>query len=105
VDLLVRRGDAWYIYDWKTDEAIRTEGFKGQTCTGVLTGMPNCNYTKFAMQLGIYKLVLEQIYDIPIAGLVIVHVTPEKCIEYNLPYYVEEIGMIVQNHVAGNRKV
>lgn len=112
VDALVRKNGKWYIYDWKTDSKIRTEGFKrykldgskelkkeppidNGKAKGVLFEFENCNLNKFAFQLGIYKLILETFYDIPIHGMVVVHFSDSKATEYVLPFHKEYIGLLI----------
>lgn len=99
IDALVKIKGKWYIYDWKTDSAIRMKGFKKKgddgLCSGVLTGFENCNHTKFSFQLGIYRLILETFYDIPISGMVVVHFEPSRASEYVLPYHLEYIGLVL----------
>lgn len=97
IDCLIKIKGKWYIYDWKTDSGIYKTGF--EKCTGVLASFDNCNYNKFSFQLGIYKLILEHVYDIDIAGIKVVHFNDNKTEEYNLPYHTEYIGLVIKNFI------
>ena len=102
IDCLVKINGRYWIYDWKTDRSIAKKAFtKGDFCSGVLHGFDNCNFNKFTFQLGIYRFILENVYDIPIAGCVVVHF-PEHGVakEYTLPYHPDYVEMIIHNFVT-----
>ena len=105
VDLLVKIDGRWYIYDWKTDEKIRQEGYKGEECGGLLTGFPACNFTKYRLQLSIYRLILETVYGIPIAGVKVVHLHSRGSKEYNIDYLVDYAMMLVANHAGQSKEL
>jgi hypothetical protein len=101
IDALIKIKGKWYIYDWKTDARIDTQGFKGEMCTGELCMFPKCNFTKYQFQLSIYNLLLSTSrYDIDIAGLKVVHISEEGiCKEYTVPYLPDWAGVVVRNFV------
>jgi ATP-dependent exoDNAse (exonuclease V) beta subunit len=99
VDLLIRRDGKYYIMDWKTDKAIRKKGWNDAKCAGVLAEFDNCNFNKFAFQLGIYKVILEHVYDIQIHGLMVVHFSEHRTTEYPLPFHKEYIGLVIKKFI------
>jgi len=107
IDCLVKIDNKWYIWDWKTDRSIAKTAFNaGDKCTGVLSAFDNCNYNKFCFQLGLYRFILDQFYDIDIHGIKVVHF-PEHGVtkEYDLPYHIEYIGLLVKNNIKNKAPV
>lgn len=106
IDCLVQKNGKWYILDWKTDKAIRKKAYKKEDkCNGVLASFDNCNYNKFCFQLGVYRFILDMFYDIDIHGITVVHIPENGPVkEYDLPYHIEYIGMLVKKHLEGNNE-
>lgn len=108
VDALVKIDGKWWLYDWKTDKRVDMENsdrkFKKNMeehefyCPGILYGFDNCNYNKYTFQLGIYRMILETVYDIDIAGAVVVHFDEAKmkAVEYPLQYHADYVAMILK---------
>jgi hypothetical protein len=59
IDLHVRlpNGEVWLL-DWKTNATIDRVGFSGRTGLGPLEHLPDCNFSKYALQLCIYQQIL-----------------------------------------------
>lgn len=59
IDLPVKlpNGDVW-ILDWKTNKAIDRSGFNGKMARGPISNFPDCNFTKYALQLNVYQQIL-----------------------------------------------
>ena len=95
IDLLAKKGSKWYIIDWKTDKTIRRKSYNGEKCEGLLFEWDKCNFNKYIFQLGIYRYILEQKYGILISGIRIVHFQDMKSVEYQLPYPIDYIDLIL----------
>lgn len=46
------------ILDWKTNGSIDREGFRGKMALDPISHLPDCNFTKYALQLNIYQQIL-----------------------------------------------
>ena len=62
------------IEDWKTNKAIKTTPYtKGETGFGICSDLPDCNYSKYALQLSVYAILLEEQTGKEVKSLRIVH--------------------------------
>jgi hypothetical protein len=80
VDILLRhkRSGTLFVADWKTNEKLRTEGYKGALGTGAAAALPDCEMSKYSLQLSIYEQVLRHegyiAADAPVQRLLL-HIT------------------------------
>lgn len=59
-DLVVLSGRWFYLYDFKTNREIKKEAHDGkETLLGMCNHLPNCNYSKYTLQLAIYMHLIE----------------------------------------------
>jgi ATP-dependent exoDNAse (exonuclease V) beta subunit len=59
IDLALRDKDGTiWICDWKTNERIRREGFKGQAMLPPVAHLPDCELSRYSLQLATYQLIL-----------------------------------------------
>lgn len=77
VDLLCKKpGGTWLLLDWKTAEKIEREGFNGQKgVRGPARSWDDCRFTKYALQISLYRLLLEENYNIEVDEQAIVQLT------------------------------
>jgi len=81
IDLLANINGTPWVLDWKTNEAIPREGFRGEMALPPVSDMPACAWTKYIIQLGLYERILrEQGHVHPLSqirrGLLWVHDAP-----------------------------
>lgn len=77
------------VSDYKSNEKIKFEGFKGETLTGPLSHIPNANYHIYCIQLSTYAYLLEmQGYEV--VELELIHLTDNNKV-YKLPYLREDV--------------
>ena len=97
VDMVFKdeNGEYW-IYDWKRSKEIKTQndfesGFEP------IEHLPNSNYWHYALQLNMYKRILETKYDIPIKGmcLIVLHENHKNYMRYELPELQDEITSLL----------
>jgi len=66
------------IYDWKRSREISYEAYGQKTAhTKCIQHMPDCNFWHYALQLNVYKTILEQKYGKRVTGLYLVCLHPE----------------------------
>lgn len=62
VDLLLKKDDLYYIYDWKTNQGkdleTREDTYK-KTLKEPLQGVPATNFWKYSLQMSLYRYMLE----------------------------------------------
>lgn len=66
------------IFDYKTNQNIKSEGYKKETLLEPFTHLQNCEMVKYSLQLWIYKLILEKNTPYKVGDLYIVWVAREN---------------------------
>ena len=67
------------IYDWKrSKEIVRTNNFNEFATTECIRHIPNVNYWHYALQLNIYKAILETKYGKKVRDLYLVRLHPDN---------------------------
>lgn len=74
IDLLQLFSDGTgIIYDYKTNQKLNKDSYKGKMGKGFCKDIPDSNYWHYVLQLNIYKYILEYNYDIKIRKIYIIH--------------------------------
>lgn len=69
----------FYIYDWKRSKEIKYDDqFCDYATNLILKGVPNLNFWHYSLQLGIYKKILEDKYDMEIEGMYLIVLHPDQ---------------------------
>ena len=70
------------IFDWKTSKKIDHNGRK-QAITQACSGLTDCRFDQYSLQLSMYSYLLENYHDIKVANQYMVQLTETdaKCIE------------------------
>jgi ATP-dependent exoDNAse (exonuclease V) beta subunit len=100
IDLLLynERSKSYSIIDWKSNKRINIKSFNNKKGIDPITSlMDDCNFNHYALQLSLYRYLLETYYDINIDNQCIVHLTQKRCRKIDTPYYKEEIKKIIKN--------
>lgn len=66
------------IFDYKTNQNIKTEGYKKETLLEPFKHLQNCEMVKYSLQLWIYKIILEKNTPYKVGDLYIVWVAKEN---------------------------
>jgi hypothetical protein len=76
----VRGGTApLYLYDWKRCKEIKKKNDFGEwALPECINHLPDTNFWHYALQLNIYKAILERKYDQPIEGMYLVILHPNQ---------------------------
>jgi hypothetical protein len=91
------------IYDWKRSDKILSNGLPlkvskyGEKGNYPIENLDNCPYYHYALQLGIYKYILEQKYNIQVAELRlgIFHPSYDKPYVLRMPYLGDEVNKLM----------
>lgn len=85
------------LVDWKrTKKAIEFVGFRNQMGLGPLKHLPDTNYYHYAVQLNIYKYILENYYGLSVATMqfVVLHRNNPNFLLHRLPDLQAEIRQL-----------
>ena len=94
IDILLydKEENSYKILDWKTNKKIDTTSFRNKMGTHEASSkLMDCNYTHYAIQLSLYRYILEKHYDIEVTGTAISHLIDGKVVSYNTKYHKEDI--------------
>ena len=99
IDLLLfdKNSNNYIIMDWKTSKKIDTKSYRNKR--GILPASSNIADTKFnhyALQLSLYRYLLEEYYNIEITQHLILHLKDEKCEGLHVPYMKNNIIKMIQ---------
>ena len=96
IDLLCNLDNRVTILDWKTSEKLEaTSSVKMH----VPLRFPDTNYWHYAVQLTIYKLILQQEYDVGVDRLVIMQLGADgTSARYDMPNCDEEVSDMLENY-------
>ena len=80
------------IIDWKTSRRIEKKSFKGKKGIKKETSnIEDCNYNHYALQLSLYRYILEEFYDIKVSRQLIAHLKDDGLESHSTPYMKKEI--------------
>ena len=99
VDLLLydKKNNTYIIMDWKTSKSISTKSYGGKK--GIKPATADIDDTKFnhyALQLSLYRYLLEKYYNLKISEHIIVHLKDEECEGIHAPYLKNNIIKMVE---------
>jgi len=80
IDMVYQREDGdLVIYDWKRVKSIdKSSRFAGVGKHEAISHLPDTNYWHYALQLNLYKFLLEKNYGVKVVGLCLVCLHPDK---------------------------
>ena len=80
------------IIDWKTSKRIDKKSFKGKMGIKKETfDIEDCNYNHYALQLSLYRFILEEYYNIQVSRQLIAHLKDDVLESHSTPYMKKEI--------------
>lgn len=89
------------IYDWKRCQEIKHEDPFGKTATtSCISHLPDTNFWHYALQLNVYKTILEHKYGKKVTDLYLVCIHPENIYKnyqrIKVPFLEKEIPQLVE---------
>ena len=100
VDILAkdRVTGEYELIDWKTSKRIDTVSFKGKVGTSPVTrNVQDCNFNHYALQLSLYRYLLEEYYGITVNKLLIAQLQDDRAHGYVAPYMRDHIIEMLKN--------
>ncbi|HJM47218.1 MAG TPA: PD-(D/E)XK nuclease family protein [Candidatus Marinimicrobia bacterium] len=98
IDILAydKTEDVYEIIDWKTSKKIKTRSFNNKMGNHPVTAtIMDCNFNHYALQLSLYRYLLENHYGIKVRNQLIGHLKDSQCKGYITPYYSKQISDIL----------
>ena len=100
IDLLLfdKINNKYIIMDWKTSKKIDTKSYKNKR--GTKPASANIEDTKFnhyALQLSLYRYLLEEYYGIEVTQHLIIHLKDNECLGLHVPYMKENVLKMVNS--------
>jgi hypothetical protein len=102
IDMIFENPDGTLqIYDWKRCKEISYEsGFGKSARTACISHLPDTNFWHYALQLNVYRAILEQKYEKKITGLYLVCMHPDNPYKnydrIEVPFMDKEIGELFE---------
>lgn len=85
--------------DWKTNANIPPEGVTyGKFGFGRLAKLPSTPYYNYALQLGIYRKILED-WGFKVSDMFLIHIKKDKFERIDMPYFKDEVGAVLMSNV------
>jgi ATP-dependent exoDNAse (exonuclease V) beta subunit len=103
IDMIFKNSDETFsIYDWKRCKTITKENYYNKySCNKAISYLPDTNYWHYALQLNIYKYILEEKYQLKIKDLILVQLHPENTKHtyelHTLPDLSNEVRLLIEN--------
>jgi ATP-dependent exoDNAse (exonuclease V) beta subunit len=100
VDILAldKTTGVYELIDWKTSKRIDTSSYGNKTGTSSITqDVPDCNFYHYALQLSLYRYLLEEFYGININNQLIAHLQNEGARSLVAPYMRDHIVAMLNN--------
>ena len=99
IDLLLfdKNNNKYIIMDWKTSKKIDIKPYGNKK--GILPASSNIEDTKFnhyALQLSLYRYLLETYYGLEISQHLIIHLKDDECLGLHAPYMKNNIIKMIQ---------
>jgi hypothetical protein len=88
------------LLDWKRCKEIKTKN-KWDNGLDMFNHLPDCNFTKYSIQLNCYKNMLESKYDKSVSAMFIVSFHPEY--ETGQIFTVPDMNISLTDMVAGSK--
>jgi len=87
------------LYDWKRSKEIKMDGYGEYALTPCIRHIPNANYWKYALQLNIYRDILERCYGLKINSMTIVCLYPDNpsYLEFDVPRMEDEMRQLLED--------
>ena len=99
VDLIIKHTDTdeYTLVDWKTNDKISTSAFRNQMGTHIITSdIEDCKYNLYALQLSLYRYLLEEYYGLKIKSQLIAHLRDDRVLAYMTPYFKSHMEQFAQ---------
>lgn len=104
IDLMVKNKDGTIsLFDWKTNNKISFTAYRNQKAKEPINDLPDCNWTKYSLQLCLYAYMLER-QGYKIKDLTLVHLADDYVKPLKVAYNKELIEKVLKHGKETNEK-
>lgn len=90
--------DLFFLLDWKRKRKMAKTAYGNERGFGPLSHLPNCDFSKAALQLNTYRWILQRRYQMDIFAMGIVQVHPENELNtHRIPPMDKEVEAMLGN--------
>lgn len=100
IDVLManKKSNEHVLIDWKTSKRIDKNSFQGKKGIKKETAnIEDCNYNHYALQLSLYRYILEEYYDINVARQLVAHLKDDGVYSHSMPYMRKQIIRMIES--------
>ena len=94
IDILMmnKNTEEYVLIDWKTSKKIDMNSFNGKKGIKKETRkIEDCNYNHYALQLSLYRYILEEFYNISVTRQLVAHLKDNGVQSHSVPYMKDDI--------------
>ena len=94
IDILMmnKNTEEYVLIDWKTSKKIDMNSFNGKKGIKKETSkIEDCNYNHYALQLSLYRYILEEYYNISVTRQLVAHLKDNGVQSHSVPYMKDDI--------------
>ena len=93
IDLLLfnKNENKYIIMDWKTSKNIDTKSYNKKGIKSASSNIADTKFNHYALQLSLYRYLLETYYDLEIYEHLIIHLKDYDCEGIHVPYMKNDI--------------
>ena len=96
--MMNEKSKEYVLIDWKTSKRIDRNSFKGKVGIKKETkNIEDCKYNHYALQLSLYRYLLEEYYGIKIARQLVAQLKDEGVQSYSMPYMRSDIENMISS--------
>lgn len=105
IDLLSKNGSKFEIYDWKRSRKASPDETVWRYGTNGLSHIPDISFYHYALQLNLYKYILEKNYGLTVDNMyiVVLHSMYDNYKIFQIPNMKKDVNIII-NHLMSNPK-
>jgi len=99
IDVLMmdKNSKNYTLIDWKTSKRIDKKPFRDKKGIKKETAnIADCNYNHYALQLSLYRYILEEYYNINVINQFVVQLKDEGAKKYDMKYMKDEIIKMIE---------
>ena len=96
--MMNKNSNEYVLIDWKTSKRIDKRSFNGKK--GIKkesSNIDDCKYNHYALQLSMYRYILEKYYGINVTRQLVAQLKDEGVESHSMPYMKNEIKNMIMS--------
>jgi len=98
IDLVMKTDTGYVLVDWKCSDKLEEHmrSFAGKRMKEPLSMLEDCDGKQYALQLSIYRWILQKYYDVNVVDQYVCSIHEEKPYHTNLPYLKHHVCFLMR---------